>query len=141
MGIGDMIRTAAKFAMLTALIALCGGLAGCSDGIEVNSKLFDALNIGSSGLSREPQMSERAGLVIPPPMPSLPEPGSGRSVTDAVNAQLPKDPEAVAVQSEEAKKKKLAEACAQARIRRDEAEQAKVCPGLFGKMLGVNQAN
>ena len=141
MGIGDMIRTAAKTVTVAAVVAMGVALAGCGDGIEVNSKLFSALNIGGSGSSHEPQMSERAGRVIPPPMPSLPEPGSGRSITDGVNAQLPRDPEAVAVQSEEAKKKKLAEACTQARIRHDEAEQAKVCPGLLGQLLGVNQAN
>lgn len=134
-----MIHTAAKIASLTAAIALCGLLAGCGDGVEVNSKLFDALNIGGSGATREPQMAERVGLVIPPPMPSLPEPGSGRSVTDAVNAQLPRDPEAVAVQTEEAKKKKQAEACRDARMHKDQVAEAKVCPGLLGQMLGANQ--
>ena len=134
-----MIRRAAKTATLTAVVLAGCALVGCGDGIEVNSKLFDALNLGGSGSAREPQMRERAGLVIPPPMAHLPEPGSGQQVTDAVNAQLPKDPEAVAVQTAEAKKKQQADACTQARIRKDEAAQATACPGLLGQIIGINQ--
>jgi hypothetical protein len=70
-----------------------GGCAGV-EGVELNGKLFDMLGVSSSAQeskSREPQMAERAPLVVPPNVARLPEPGSGKVSSEDVAAL--KDPE------------------------------------------------
>ena len=124
-----MPRVLAAAALLGAI------LAGCSDGIEINSKLFDAVGLTGSTAHKEPQLAERAGLVIPPPMAELPEPGSGQKVMAAVDAQLPQGPEALAQQAEAASKKQKAEACAKARRAHDDVAEASNCSGLLGSLV------
>jgi hypothetical protein len=71
-------------------------LSGCADaGIDLNGKVFDMMGISPSAQDArrfEPQIAERAPLVMPPDSNRLPAPGSGESPT----AQLswPDDPEA-----------------------------------------------
>ncbi|MET0194441.1 MAG: hypothetical protein ABW200_13860 [Hyphomicrobiaceae bacterium] len=63
----------------TAAFAATLVLGGCSDGLEVNGKLFDWMGISSSALEqnkREPQVAARAPLVLPPNSNRLPAPGS-----------------------------------------------------------------
>jgi hypothetical protein len=63
----------------TAALAATLVLGGCSDGLEVNGKLFDWMGISSSALEqnkREPQVAARAPLVLPPNSNRLPAPGS-----------------------------------------------------------------
>ena len=130
-----MIGTAGCLRTLLASALLCATVAGCSDGIEVNSKLFDAVGgaIGA-GSHREPVMADRPGLVIPPPMAALPEPGTGAMVAAQVNTQLPQGPEAVAAAAAAAKKKKEAEACTLAAQNKKDPDLQAACPGLIAKM-------
>jgi hypothetical protein len=63
----------------TAAFAATLVLGGCSDGIEVNGKLFDWLGVSSAAMEqskREPQVAARAPLVLPPNSNRLPAPGS-----------------------------------------------------------------
>src|SRR5262245_566998 len=65
----------------TAAFAATLVLGGCSDGLEVNGKLFDWMGISSSAMEqskREPQVAARAPLVLPPSNNRLPAPGSGQ---------------------------------------------------------------
>ncbi|KAB2913591.1 MAG: hypothetical protein F9K29_16215 [Hyphomicrobiaceae bacterium] len=71
------LATAAMFASTLALGG-CGGF----DGVELNGKIFDWMGISSSALEgsrREPQLADRAPLVLPPDAKRLPEPGSGQA--------------------------------------------------------------
>jgi hypothetical protein len=68
-------------------------LAGCSDGVELNGKLFDWIGVSPAAQearTREPKLAERAPLVMPPSSNRLPEPGSG---VEPVNIAFPDDPE------------------------------------------------
>jgi hypothetical protein len=54
-------------------------LGGCFEGTEVNGKIFDLLGVSSAAQDKsraEPQMTRRAGLVLPPNVQRLPAPGS-----------------------------------------------------------------
>lgn len=113
---------------------ICVGLAGCSDGVEVNSKLLDYVGVGAVGSHSEPALTDRQGLVIPPPMAALPEPGSGVAVAAGVNAQLPQNPETVARLTAAQKKKQEAEACANAKRHSDDSGLQGACPGLIAKL-------
>ena len=117
---------------------LCGGVAGCSDGVEVNSKLFNT--IGSSitaGSHKEPQLADRPGLVVPPKMAALPQPGSGDVVAADVNAQFPNGPEQTAAAAAAAKKAKDDEACRKAAENRKDPDLRAACPGLLAKLSGI----
>lgn len=56
-------------------------LAGCSaDDVQLNGKVFDAMGVNTSSTNRDaPELAPRSGLVIPPNLSSLPQPGSGKS--------------------------------------------------------------
>ena len=126
---------------LVASTMLCVGLAGCSDGIEVNSKLLDYAGASSTGSHMEPQLQERQGLVVPPPMASLPEPGSGVAVAADVSSQLPRNPETVVIVAAAEKKRREAEACAKAAHNHDDPGLQAACPGLFAKFTPATQDN
>ena len=73
-----------------ALVAGCG-----NDGIELNGKLFDVLGVSDAAQKsskREPKLTERTGLVVPPDVNRLPEPGSGGAPDVATEVR---DPERV----------------------------------------------
>jgi hypothetical protein len=74
-------------------IALSGFvLSGCAAGdVEMNGALFDYLGMGKSGATKVSQAPERQGLVVPPSLDRLPEPGSGAAATAQV--ALPVNPE------------------------------------------------
>ena len=64
-----------------AALAATFAVGGCSDGLEVNGKLFDWLGVSSTAMEqakREPQVAARTPLVLPPNSTKLPEPGSGQ---------------------------------------------------------------
>src|SRR5262249_49689166 len=75
---GDLARCAAAAAVGSALL-----LAGCADaGIDLNGKVFDYLGISPAAQEArrfEPQVAERAPLVMPPDSKALPQPGSGQA--------------------------------------------------------------
>jgi hypothetical protein len=121
-------------------LAVALALAGCADGIEVNSKLLDAVGtIAPVGAKKDTRMVERAGLVVPPPMAQLPEPGSGDRVAAAVSASLPQDPEAVKARSKEQQKLVKAEACKTAQLKKDQQAMADNCEGLLAKIWGAQE--
>jgi hypothetical protein len=69
-------------------------LSGCADGIDLNGKVFDVMGISPSAQEArrfEPQVAERAPLVMPPASNSLPQPGSGQA--PAPQMAWPDDPE------------------------------------------------
>ncbi len=61
-------------------------LSGCSaDDVQLNGKVFDALGVNTSSTSREtPELAPRSGIVIPPNLSSLPQPGSGQAAAPAI---------------------------------------------------------
>jgi hypothetical protein len=77
--------------------AAIGGLlllSGCADGVDLNGKIFDLMGISPSAQDerrKEPQLAERAPLVMPPDSNRLPAPGSGQVV--AAGQAWPDDPE------------------------------------------------
>jgi hypothetical protein len=70
-------------------------LAGCADaGLDLNGKVFDYLGISPAAQEArrfEPQVAERAPLVMPPDAKALPQPGSGK--TPAADFAWPDDPD------------------------------------------------
>ena len=128
------IGRAAKALAFACTAPLCIGLAGCSDGVEIHSPLMEKV-VGSLGSGpSEPSMKERQGLVIPPPMAALPEPGSGSDVAAAIDAQMPTSPEASAKAAAAAKKKAEDEACAKAAANKRDPDLQAACPGLIARM-------
>ncbi len=134
------MATAKPFVFLPAL-AVAALLAGCADGIEVNSKLLDSVGSmsGLGAAKKDTRMVERAGLVVPPPMAQLPEPGSGDKVAAAVSASLPQDPEAVKARSKEQQKLVKAEACKTAQLKKDQQAMSDNCEGLLAKIWGAQE--
>ena len=68
-------------------------LGGC-DSVALEGKVFDWIGVSGSALDekrRDPQMAERAPLVVPPNVSRLPQPGSGKTGSEEV-ASL-QDPE------------------------------------------------
>jgi hypothetical protein len=79
----------------TAALAATLFVSGCSDGIEVNGKIFDLLGVSSSAMEKakqEPQVAARTPLVLPPNSNRLPEPGSGQDGSASLASLA--DPEA-----------------------------------------------
>lgn len=88
-------------------------LCGCGmDDVQLNGKVFDAvgMNATSSVDRKTIDLKQRAGIVIPPDLSSLPPPGSGSgSAPDIAEVQ---DYDAKHTTSREDMEKKQAEYCA-----------------------------
>jgi hypothetical protein len=87
------VRALGRVAALTATLTLggCGGI----DGIDLNGKVFDWMGVSSASETarkREPQLADRAPLVMPPDANKLPEPGSGLAAAPVNDASWPDDP-------------------------------------------------
>ena len=81
-------------ALAVAAFALSAFALSACDSLNLEGKVFDWMGISGSALdqkNRDPQMADRAPLVVPPNVSRLPEPGSGKSGSEDV-ASL-KDPE------------------------------------------------
>jgi hypothetical protein len=54
-------------------------LSGCGYDVELNGAVFDYLGVSSNSQTKkgEPRVAARSGLVLPPDLEKLPEPGSG----------------------------------------------------------------
>lgn len=78
---------------LSALVGLAAAmsLTACAPGeVALEGKIFDAIGVGANSAnvkSAEPRMAQRTGLVEPPRLERLPEPGSGAE-DDGVLASL-----------------------------------------------------
>jgi hypothetical protein len=68
---------------MTKVLAVAGcalAFAGCSaDDVAFNGKIFDAVGMNTSSVKKTPKLAERSGIVVPPNLDKLPEPGSGGS--------------------------------------------------------------
>ena len=85
-----LARCAVATALGSALL-----LAGCAyAGLDLNGKVFDYLGISPAAQEArryEPQVAERAPLVMPPDAKALPQPGSGQA--PAPQLAWPDDPD------------------------------------------------
>lgn len=76
-----------RIALVVPVALVCGLLSACADGVQLEGKLFDMLGVsGSDSKSRDPKMTDRAPLVVPPRLTRLPEPGSGKTADASVAA-------------------------------------------------------
>jgi len=93
-----MAQPRMSFARWTAGAAVGAAflLSGCAEGVDLNGKVFDYMGISPAAQAArrvEPQVAERAPLVMPPDANKLPQPGSGQAPVIAATA-WPDDPEA-----------------------------------------------
>ncbi len=80
-----------RFISIFAGAAAAVLVAGCSDGVELNGKIFDALGVSpaaQNAAKREPNLPQRSGLVIPPDQTRLPDPGAASSQEEVALAGL-----------------------------------------------------
>lgn len=90
------LRQRTKYVAMAAGLLATLVMGGCSDGIELNGKVFDWLGVSPAALDaqrREPQVAARPPLVLPPDANRLPEPGSGQAATAGAHMDWPTDPE------------------------------------------------
>ncbi len=101
-----------KIALLAAPACLAVSVAGCStDDIQFNGGIFDAVGLSDASKSSggEPQMADRAPLVVPPKIDRLPAPGEAPPRgTQLVTIS---DPDVEAQRSQEELEKEHAEFC------------------------------
>ena len=139
-----------KRLIAAVVLAVSAGLAGCGgdggfDGIEVNSKLLDAVGLSGNPFKKdEPKTLTRAPLVLPPDNTRLPEPGAAPQaapVTLAADPAWPRDPDQIRLADADAKKKADAERCNgngnwKERATKDELALANQNCGLLNGMIG-----
>ena len=67
--------------VLGAALSAALGLSGCGvDDVALNGKIFEATGLTTSSAPRKtPKMAERSGLIVPPSLDKLPEPGNGEA--------------------------------------------------------------
>lgn len=70
-------RAAARIGARAALLPVLAVLAGCSaDEVQFEGKIFDAMGMNNPTKRSEPKMKDRAGLVVPPNLNRIPQPGA-----------------------------------------------------------------
>lgn len=88
--------------LLSAMLTGCGGI----DGVELNGKIFDWMGVSESAKqanAREPRVPQRAGLVMPPDVNRLPDPGSEADPNDVTAALNDPDKKKAAAAAERAR--------------------------------------
>jgi hypothetical protein len=111
-----MSPTAHRPKLLSVLaLGLALGAAGCSmDEVQFNGGVFDAVGLSDSARSSskggEPKMAERAPLVVPPNLDSLPAPAEGEQPAGAQIAGI-QDPDATKEASKAELERQQAEYC------------------------------
>ena len=121
-------------AICAAALAAFAGLGGCSDGIELNGKIFDALGVSTSSIApkKEPRMERRSPIVLPPDGKRLPEPGSAPEYANQ-DQNWPKDREQKKIADAAEFKRKQAEFCRDGnwkeKAMKDEANAEAKAPG------------
>lgn len=100
-----------KYMSISLLAVIAAAMGGCSaDDVQLNGKVFDAMGMNTASTQREtPELRPRSGIVVPPNLSSLPEPGTGKSEA----------PDIAEVQDYDAKRSKPREQL--------EKEQAEYC--------------
>lgn len=90
MTIGPSIAWTRRRPALAVAASLAVLVSGCGfDGVELNGRLFDMMGVSDAAqknANREPKLNSRNGLVMPPDVNRLPEPGSDG--TPDVTAEL-----------------------------------------------------
>ena len=60
--------------------SVAAALAGCSaDDVQLNGKVFDVMGMNTASVKKTPKMNDRPGLLVPPDMARLPEPGTANA--------------------------------------------------------------
>jgi len=138
-----MVSRFGKTRAFLAIAMLGTAVAGCGDGLEVHSKFLDTIAPALASSKGEPTLADRPGLVIPPPMAQLPEPGTGSMVASQLQAQLPNAPEAQAAIAAAEKKKQQAAACEKLKEKQwqDDQELKAACPGLLTRLWQSGSIN
>ena len=101
------------FARLLPGLGLVLALSGCSPGdVQLNGKVFDAIGslTGSGGANEDAKVPVRPGLVVPPGLNNLPEPGTSNAVPDGQLAQI-QDHDRAKIVDKSALQAKQAEYC------------------------------
>ena len=83
-----IVRSFTSVAAVTLVATMVSGCSGV-DGVELNGKMFDWMGVSEAAKkanAREPRLPNRAGLVMPPDVNRLPEPGSETNPNDATVA-------------------------------------------------------
>ena len=101
--------------ILAVPLCLALGVGGCSmDDVQFNGGIFDAVGLSDSAKAKlkhgEPQIAERAPLVVPPSLERLPAPGEQPASQDQKLAAI-QDPDEVKKVSKEELERKQAEYC------------------------------
>jgi hypothetical protein len=119
---------------LAAALASALLLGGCG-GVELQGKVFDYMGLSGDGTKADPRMSERAPLVVPPNLKTLPAPGTGPAVATA-RPDWPVDPERE--QKRAVDEKAAAEAKAEAEA--DPSNPYAGKPTLLDRVFGKEKA-
>lgn len=88
--------------LLSAMLTGCGGI----DGVELNGKIFDWMGVSEAAKqanAREPRVPHRTGLVMPPDVNRLPDPGSENDPNDVTAALNDPDKKKAAAAAERAR--------------------------------------
>lgn len=94
--------SAAAVALVASILSGCGGV----DGVELNGKIFDWMGVSEAAKqanAREPRMPQRAGLVMPPDLNRLPEPGAENDPNDMTASLNDPDKKKAAAAAERAR--------------------------------------
>ncbi len=86
------------------MVASALWLSGCTEGIDLNGKVFDMMGISPAAQAvknTEPKLAERAPIVLPPDTAKLPPPGSGQTPVAQVWPDDPDQRKRTAVQERE----------------------------------------
>jgi hypothetical protein len=136
-----------KMKRILAIAGLAGAMAltGCSDGLELQGGVFDAL--GVSGTGDKPKLADvkvpaRPGLVLPPNQDKLPEPVTGSLAAAPDGEAWPVDPEDRKAQSRADLEKRQADFCDRALLDQRMRHETGVVmgpagncrPGMFGSL-------
>jgi hypothetical protein len=113
-------------------LACALALGGCGGGVEFQGKVFDYMGLSGDRQKPDARMSERAPLLLPPNLKTLPPPGTGVAVATA-REDWPDDPEKVRKRVVAEQKKKEAEEEAAADPTNPYAGKPTLLDKLFGK--------
>jgi hypothetical protein len=120
-------------AILSLVAGLAVALSGCAAGdVEMNGALFDYLGMGKAGPAKASQAADRQGLVLPPSLDRLPEPGSGAATAAATQVAMPVNPETKALVNVAEQKKQQAAYCDKAMMKAKLTKEIGPVPGPFG---------
>jgi hypothetical protein len=124
------LRTGALSGLLACLAV---GLSGCAAGdVEMNGALFDYLGMGKAGPAKASQAADRQGLVLPPSLDRLPEPGSGAANAVATQVAMPVNPESKALVNVAEQKKQQTAFCDKAMMNAKLNKEIGPVQGPFG---------